>query len=351
MATRKEGTASNPGWLEAIAGVTDHRLFCGALIQDREREEGGAMHRSSVRFAMCAAAILCSVSVPLQAQNEAVLKEFFEGRPVIVKMDMPASKVGIDVFPDERPDVNFSDYGRHLKQYGTAVKRGESILVTKIKVKEKHIEFQLGGGGFGTLGDDSSAMVPVETASKTEREKRLDKEHKKATDPEAKKKLKEELDGLKKEREREDARLRAITAQAEEQKKANIREQASTAGSRFNIRFRYPVAPENLTPGAVMEALARYVSFPPEEFDGYAGTAIPPQVSMERASTADSEVTLLKKGMSRSQVESLLGQPHGSTERKEGGLQVVTSVFHKGDTKIDADFVEGILVRYTLSSH
>jgi hypothetical protein len=44
------------------------------------------------------------------------------------------------------------------------------VLVTKVKVKDDLIEFQLGGGGYGTFRDDASSNVFVPSASKTERE-------------------------------------------------------------------------------------------------------------------------------------------------------------------------------------
>lgn len=40
---------------------------------------------------------------PLHAQSEDALAKFFEGRTVAVKMDMPANKDGVDVFPERQP--------------------------------------------------------------------------------------------------------------------------------------------------------------------------------------------------------------------------------------------------------
>ena len=88
------------------------------------------------------------------AQTQADLEQFFEGRKVKVKIDLPATKYGIDVYPTRNPQMNFDDYAKRLKQFGTAVQEGDSLLITKVKVKKDLIEFQLGGGGFGTVGDD-----------------------------------------------------------------------------------------------------------------------------------------------------------------------------------------------------
>ena len=50
--------------------------------------------------------------------------------------------------------------------------------------------------------------------------------------------MKEELDDLKAERERENARNRSAVAEAEEHRKENIRQRRLEGGSRFNIRYR-----------------------------------------------------------------------------------------------------------------
>jgi hypothetical protein len=49
-------------------------------------------------------------------------------------------------------------------------------MITKIKVKDKLIEFQLGGGGYGTFGDETSSDIYVPTVSKSRREKNLEKQ-------------------------------------------------------------------------------------------------------------------------------------------------------------------------------
>jgi len=131
-----------------------------------------------------AIATLCALLVAPHAfaQPEAELKEFFEGKRVVVKLDMPATQSGIDVYADARRPLNFDDYSARLKTTGIAIRSGESVMITKIKVKDKLIEFQLGGGGFGTAGDDTSTSVYLPSAPKTSREKNLEREVKAATD-------------------------------------------------------------------------------------------------------------------------------------------------------------------------
>jgi len=90
----------------------------------------------------------------LQAQNEAALRRAFEGQSVVVKIDMPGTSSGVNVFPSQDRPVDFPDVAEKLKRYGTALRTGDAVMVTKVKVKDDLIEFQLGGGGYGTFGDD-----------------------------------------------------------------------------------------------------------------------------------------------------------------------------------------------------
>src|SRR5258708_5904583 len=112
-----------------------------------------SLHR--VMLPVWLVAITCA---PAQAQTESELRDFFEGKSVIVKLDMPATQEGIDVFPDARRAIDFAQYSARVKATGVAIRSGESVLVTKIHLKDKLIEFQLAGGGYGTFGDDTGSV-------------------------------------------------------------------------------------------------------------------------------------------------------------------------------------------------
>src|SRR4051812_25152011 len=98
-------------------------------------------------------------AAPLAAQTETVLKEDFEGMTVSPKLAMPGTEDGIDVYPGSPRPLDYTQYASRLKKFGTAIKAGEPATITKIKLKSKHIEFQLGGGGYGTFGDETSNNV------------------------------------------------------------------------------------------------------------------------------------------------------------------------------------------------
>lgn len=104
--------------------------------------------------------ILALIVPPANAQSEDRLRTFFEGRSVTVKIEMPGAEEGVDVYPGRIQPINFPKHAGRLKKFGTALRRGDEVLVTKIKVKKNLIEFQLGGEGYGTFGDDASSSSP-----------------------------------------------------------------------------------------------------------------------------------------------------------------------------------------------
>src|SRR5258708_2067208 len=105
--------------------------------------------------------MLVAPAAPAAAQNEDALRSFFEGKHVTVKIDMPGTSDGIDVRLDTNRAIDYKRYGERLKDYGTAIRAGDSAIVTLVKVKKDLIEFQLSGGGFGTFGDDTSTSVNI----------------------------------------------------------------------------------------------------------------------------------------------------------------------------------------------
>ncbi|HEU4698234.1 MAG TPA: hypothetical protein VFS40_03580 [Gemmatimonadales bacterium] len=286
------------------------------------------------------APLLLPAAAHAQGDAESRLRQHFEGRTVAVRLDMPASEKGVDLYPAEPQPLDYPDYAGRLKQYGIALRPGDRVMVTKIKVKGKLIEFQLGGGGFGTAGDPSP-YVSAQTTPKSKREQTLEKQLKGTTDQRERRRIQDELDELRTAREREDARLRAMAEATQERRREHIRELALQSGSRFNLRWRTAVPAASLTPEAVERALERYVDFAPS-----AG-----QAATDDVTTAPRRGILgLRKGLLEADVQALLGAPERMSERREGRLRVTTRSYAAGESRVEAEFVEGVLIRYTVSS-
>lgn len=269
---------------------------------------------------------------PGLGSSEAALREALEGRKVTLKIAMPGAESGVDIYPTDARPLDYSRYADRLKDFGTAIRSGETAMVTRIRVKSKHVEFQLDGGGYGTMGDETSSTVSVSATPKTKREQNLEAELRRETDPVKKREMREELDALRREREREDARNRAEVADAEAEKEQNIRERRLQGGSRFNIRYRDRLPDATLTPEGLKTVLAEYVAF--DQRRGSRPRATGP-----------------RKGMLLGEADELFGEPIQTSERREGKLKVVTRAYDTPQGRVNAEFVEGVLIRYTVTSN
>jgi len=191
---------------------------------------------------------------PLYGQSESTLKQFFEGKTVVVRIDMPGSHEGVDVYPKGAESIDLKKYYRELSEHGTALPRGQEVAITMIKTKSKHIEFQLNGGGWGAFG--SSAYPPRVEKSRRERylERVIDNED--YSDESASRRV--ELAKLKRERSKRD----------EEKKIAWEKSSRLAGGSRFNIRYDSKLTDDDKTPESVIAALSGYLNFPQETFGG-----------------------------------------------------------------------------------
>ncbi len=294
---------------------------------------------------------LVLAAAPLRAQSEAQLKQYFEGKRVTLKIAMPGTEEGVDIYPGTGRPLDYPRYADRLKDHGTAIRAGDDAMITKIRVKSKHIEFQLDGGGYGTMSDETSPSVTVASTPKSNRERNLEAELKREQDPARRRELKEELDDLRNDREREDARNRAEVAGAVEQKKENIRQRRLEGGSRFNVRYRDVLPDEVLIPEGLEAALAEYVTFPSLPASTFesseSGGPEPENLSPAPAPRGG----LPRKGMTAKEVEELLGQPVQSSERSEGTLRIITRTYRSEDSRVTAEFVEDVLFRYSVTSN
>jgi hypothetical protein len=308
------------------------------------------------KLLMCAVFVFGGIRDAV-AQNPDALSPFFEGKQVVVKMDMPGTQKGVDIYPGRSQPLDVKSYADRLKDYGISLQKGDSVMVTKVKVNKDNIEFQLGGGGYGTARDNTDTTVHFTPANKSDREKELEDQLRDETDPDRRRSLQRELDYVRSERERRDRidRARAEDDAARRQQQVGIGRQQG--GSRFNIRLDAKKMGDSLTPQVVEDALVQYVQFPG---DGrQSATAPPVNASPNAPSTlvarpadqpADSTQGL-KKGMTREQVEALYGKAVESHDHSVNGMTVTSCVFRGRDASVQADFVNGVLVQYQLSSY
>jgi hypothetical protein len=298
------------------------------------------------------AAPVLGAAVPAYAQTEYDLKRAFEGQFVIVKMDMPATQRGVDLYPDREPSVDFREYSARVREFGVALKPGDRIMVTTVRVKKKNIEFQLGGGGYGVFGDDTG-YVYVPEEGKSRREKDLENWIKDERDPDRRRRLQRELDDLRRDRERENRRARSESRDLTAQKQSEIASKRLDAGSRFNMWFEeFRLASRVPTPREVRLMLSQFV-----DFEGAPGgprgdsrplAPLPPPPPSRRGDLQ--RVNELRRGMSMEEVHDMLGDPARNRAGKQGELTTITEWYDDGDRVTEVVYVGNVIVRFSTAS-
>jgi hypothetical protein len=76
------------------------------------------------------APLLLALTAPLSAQSEADLKRHYEGTRVTLKIDMPGTEQGVDIYPGTDRPLDYSRYATRLKEHGTAIEAGDGAMIT-----------------------------------------------------------------------------------------------------------------------------------------------------------------------------------------------------------------------------
>lgn len=284
---------------------------------------------------------IAATALSLDAQSEAALRTAFEGKVVTVKLDMPATARGVEVYPQQTMPVNFREVADRIKDNGVAIKMGQRVMITKVVVKnDSHIEFQMGGGGYGTFGDHTPSSVSASSEPESALERALKDSIKAAPGPTRRKQFEKQLASAREARERENDRAAAEALQANAARETLLRQKRAEAGSRFNIRYKGGIPPESLTPDGVMLALASYV-----DFSGSLTPSGPPSTAAANSPAP----TTIRKGLLLADVEALLGPAATATESKEGTLSVLHRTYRKDGMKVTARFVNDVLIDFTIT--
>lgn len=77
---------------------------------------------------------------------------FFEGKIVTAKISLPACYGGIVLYNDDLGKSNVQVFKR-AEKYGVAAAKGDKVIITKFRIKEKIIDLELNSGGYGNPGD------------------------------------------------------------------------------------------------------------------------------------------------------------------------------------------------------
>ncbi len=266
----------------------------------------------------------------------------------------PGTQKGVDLRYSKPSPMDWKEYSSRIKQAGTAIRKGDTSRVTAIVVKKDMIEFQLDGGGFGTFGDDTNTKVEAKGVDKSDYEKDLEKQISETTDEDRKIQLQRDLDRERARREKQEAANQRAAQVASQLKAQQVADKRAQGGSRFNLRWSGSIPVGELTPEAVMKLLADYVDF----FGAHSassGSAAQQSPAASAASSltdpAISPTAQLKNGMKIDDVTTLLGQGRQISETTPAdGLKTQVFEYLPGDRRAEVTYVNGVVVRFSISS-
>ncbi len=211
-----------------------------------------------MRLLSCRLLALTFLALPAAAADEdEALRRGLEGRFVVVDVDLPATERGLDLRFDKPEPFNQGEHSGRLRQYDVAIRRGDEVQVSRVRLKGDHIEFQLEGGGFDWATQSTTRSFTA--TPKSSREKELDRLIKSETDRSRKDDLEDERDDLRRERERRDDWRRRDVEEYNEGAHRRDVERALRSGSRINLRFKKKVPPDALTPEGLLRWLEPWV--------------------------------------------------------------------------------------------
>jgi hypothetical protein len=267
---------------------------------------------------------------------------------VVLQIDIPGTQQGVDLRFNKDNPMNWKEYSNRLKSNGVAIHKGDTARVTSFVVKDDRIEFQLDGGGFGTFFDDSSTTVNPRSVDKSDYEKQLEREIANTTDDDKRRRLQRDLDRERARRQRQEADNQDAAMVASQIKSQKVADDRLRGGSRFNLRWPGSIPADQKNPDAVKKLLADYVSFDSPEQAG------PPPPPMQNAA-GDSSIPAtaqLKRGMKMGEVSNLFGPGKQMSESvSTDGLKTQVFEYVTGDRRVDVTYVEGLVVRYSISSN
>jgi hypothetical protein len=302
-------------------------------------------------------ATLAMISASAAGQGgAAAIQSYFTGKQVVVKIDMPGSQKGVDLRFNKATPMDWKEYGSRVKQFGVAIHQGDVARVTAVVVKNDMIEFQLDGGGFGTFGDDTTTTVTAKPVEKSDYEKSLEKQIADTDDPDKKQQLQRDLDRERARRERQDAVNQQQAQYASQVKAQTVAQNRSAGGSRFNLRWSGSIPADQLTPEAVMQRLSEYVDFKDRQPASATASAPNNAVAAQPASAAADANTpataKLKRGMKIDEVTTLFGPGKQLSESVgDQGLETQVYEYTSGDRHVEVTYVDGLVVRYSISSN
>ncbi len=277
----------------------------------------------------------------LQA-GEADLRRAFLGKQILLKIDMPGSHNGVDLNLDRDDPMDWKQYSQRIKNFGVSIPRDRTATVTAIVVKKDLIEFQLDGGGFGTFGDDTNTSVST-YVPKSRFENDLERDLKRETDPQRRRRIQADLDRERSRRYREERIARQQAEAASAVKRQEVMDKRMRGGSRFNLRRVVSVM--DVMPEQLADWLREYADL------GLRMSNTSPRQAPQPQSAPRNDGPALRRGMSIDEVKDKLGSGRLLSENVGAdGILTQQWEFVTPSQVFAVTAVEGLVVKYSMTA-
>lgn len=277
----------------------------------------------------------------LQA-GEADLRRAFLGKQILLKIDMPGSHHGVDLNLDRDDPMDWKQYSQRIKNFGVSIPRDRTATVTAIVVKKDLIEFQLDGGGFGTFGDDTSTTVST-YVPKSRYENDLERDLRRETDPNRRRRIQADLDRERSRRYREERIARQQAEAASAMKRQEVMDKRMRGGSRFNLRRVVSVM--DVMPEQLADWLREYADL------GLRMSNTSPRPMPPAQSAPRNDGPALRRGMAIEEVTQKLGNGKLLSENVGAdGILTQQWEFVTPDQVFNVTAVEGMVVKYAMKA-
>ena len=85
----------------------------------------------------------------VSAQSERTLNRYFENKQVTLRIAIPRTRRGVDVYPERAQPLDIGDYTKRLSESGALYNRGEKTSIKKLEVHSDRIEIILAADSAG----------------------------------------------------------------------------------------------------------------------------------------------------------------------------------------------------------
>jgi hypothetical protein len=75
----------------------------------------------------------------VSAQSERTLNRYFEGKQVTLRIAIPRTRHGVDVYPERAQPLDIGDYTKRLSESGALYNRGEKASIKRLEVHSDRI--------------------------------------------------------------------------------------------------------------------------------------------------------------------------------------------------------------------